>query len=178
MDWSQLLEAGESLRWQGRPAPRCWTFRNWRHACFGALVLVFSLWWQISGLSLAQDGGGLWPALLPIPFVLAAAYLAVGHLLVARWEWRNVCYAVSDRRILATRGLLRQQVAVLPLSALSYFQVVPHGEHLATLRLHAASLERWCVLHCIEHPELVTPLLAAVVATYGNSADDSRGEIV
>lgn len=177
MDWTTLLEPGETLRWQGRPAPRCWTFRNWRHACFGGVLLLFSLWWQKSGIDLAQESDSLLPLLLPLPFVLAAAYLAVGQLLLARWEWNRVCFAVSERRVLATRGVARLRVAALPLAEVSYYQVVPYGEHLATIRIHAAALDRWCVLHCVEHPELVTPWLDAALAV-PEQAGVAAGEFV
>jgi len=118
MNWQPLLLPEESLRWQGRPAPRCWTFRNWRHSLFGMLLLPFSIWWQGIGLSLGREYANVWLFLLPLPVLLFALYLAFGHLLLARLEWERVFFAVTDRRILVRRGVrgqvLLSQNRVLP----------------------------------------------------------------
>lgn len=171
------LEPGEILRWEGRPAPRCFTFRNWRHSLFGILLLLLALWWQRIGLDLAAaEGVGLlgW---LPLPAVLAGCYLAFGHLLLARLEWERVAYAVTDRRVLLRRGLLRPRLQQMPLSTLRYVTAAPLGAHLGHLRLADAD-GRWLILCCLEHGEGVLPLLEAAIAANGVAVGGAGGETV
>lgn len=166
MSWTPWLEPDESLRWEARPAPRCWTFRNWRHSLFGAVLLLIALWWQQLGLGLQRETGQLWWALLPLPLVLAGAWLAVGHLVVARCEWSRVAYAVTERRILLRRGLLRSRLRQLPLARLRYCTLTPLGAELAHLRL--ADVDGvWLTLCCVEHPGRVLPLLEAAIIANG-----------
>lgn len=171
MDWSSWLEDGETLRWEGRPAPRCYTFRNWRHALLGSLLLLLSLFWQTVGWHLATVVTP-WPALLPLPLVLIAAYLSFGHLLLARLEWERVFYAVTDRRVLALGGFRHSTLRQLPLEHLSACRVQSLGRELASLRLRGAGEGADLRLCCLEYPHLVLPLLEAAIAA------NSAGEIV
>ena len=77
------LTADETIRWHGRPAPRAYTFRNWRHSLLGLALLLPCLIWQLVGIELAADGAPSWVAWLPLPFNLATLYLAFGQLLIA-----------------------------------------------------------------------------------------------
>ncbi|MEJ2698953.1 MAG: PH domain-containing protein [Desulfuromonadales bacterium] len=167
MTWEGHLGPAEVLRWEGRPAPRCFTFRNWLHSLFGFLLLFLASYWQMVGYQLSQAHHSLILALVPLPFLLAGIYLSFGHLLLARWEWENVFYAVTDRRILARRGLFRPRVEELPLAEVTGFRLKPLGENLGTLRIQGsgdppASL----VLHCIEYPGQVTELFEEAVGNF------------
>lgn len=164
MTWSSLLAPGEILRWEGRPAPRCFTFRNWRHSLFGILLLILASFWQMVGYRLSFDHRSSLLAWVPLPFLLAAVYLCFGHLLVARWEWEKVFYAVTDRRILVRRGLFRPRVEELPLEELTGFRLKPLGEHLATLRVRGGGDRAPTIaLQCIEYPRQVVELLEEAV---------------
>jgi len=163
MDRSTLLEADERLRWEGRPAPRCFTFRNWRHSLFGCLLLVASVYWQIVGIQLGRTYHLPLIAWIPLPFLVAALYLSVGHLLLARLEWERVFYAVTDRRIVVRRGLFGQRLQDLPLEEVSFFRLHPLGEHLGTVRIHGSDERKPLTLCCIEHPRNLTGLLEEVV---------------
>jgi len=101
MNWNDYLAEGETLAWEGRPAPRAFTFRNGLHSLFGVLLLVGAIFWQVIACGLAKAQPWPWPALIPVPFLLAGLYLTFGHLLLARLEWSRVGYAVSNRRLLA-----------------------------------------------------------------------------
>lgn len=164
MNWQPLLLPEETLRWQGRPAPRCWTFRNWRHSLFGMLLLPFSVWWQGTGLSLGREYANVWLILLPLPVLLFALYLAFGHLLLARLEWEKVFFAVTDRRILLRRGVRGQVLLSLPLDEVGAYRLVPQGECLGTVKIRARGGEERLTLSCIEYPQGVTALLDAVLA--------------
>jgi hypothetical protein len=164
MNWQSHLLTGESLRWQGRPAPRCWTFRNWRHSLFGMLLLPFSIWWQGVGYSLGQEYASFWPVLLPLPVLLAAIYLAFGHLLLARLEWEQVYFAITDRRILLRKGLRGQTLMALPLEQMRSFRVLPQGEVLGSVRIYPGGSEGALNLSCIEYPQGATDLLEAALA--------------
>ncbi|NIQ08768.1 MAG: hypothetical protein GWO23_03415, partial [Gammaproteobacteria bacterium] len=68
-----------------------------------------------------------WLSWLPIPFVLAGVYFSVGHLLQARLEWNNVSYAITNKRLLASRGVSKTHVESIPLSDVTYFKLRLHG---------------------------------------------------
>ncbi len=168
MDWKPCLEEGELLRWQGRPAPRAFVFRNWVHSLVGLLLLLISAYWQMVGVQLAAVYHLPWLAWIPIPFVLIGLYLGVGHVLLARVEWEHVYYAVTDRRLLAQRGLLRQRIDTFALAELTGFQVKPLGAELATLRVSALGTGSSLVFIAIEYPQQVTAMLEAALIDNGH----------
>ncbi|BCR05252.1 hypothetical protein DESUT3_23210 [Desulfuromonas versatilis] len=174
MDWSSYLEAGEVLRWEGRPAPRCFTFRNWKHSLFGILLLVLALYWQVVGYQLAKVYEAAWLGWMPLPFIIIALYLSVGHLVLARLEWEKVYYAVTDRRILALRGLRSIRFQSMPLAQLSYFRIKPLGESLGTVRVSCSDSPSPLVVCCIEHPRSMTDLLEEALRANGVAVQ--RGE--
>jgi hypothetical protein len=152
------LATGETILWQGRPAPRAYTFRNWRHALFGLALTLPCLLWQLVGIELAAGGAPFWTAWLPLPFNLGAFYLGFGQLLVARLEWERVYYAVSNQTIYHYGGLFRPRLNSMPISALAAVRQKKLGPNLATIRMEpkeGAPL----VFAAIEHPELLLPFL-------------------
>ena len=151
------LAEGEHLQWEGRPAPRCYTFRHWRHSIFGMLFLGLACGWQILGMQMAEEHTA-WLAWVPLPFLLIGIYLSVGHLIQARLEWNNVRYAITDQRLLAERGLFRRKVTSMSLVEMSYFRLDRQGENLGTLRVYQSSGQQM-VLHCLEYPHQATRLL-------------------
>ena len=76
--WPTLL-SGESLQWEGRPAPRCYTFRQWRHALFGVVLTIVCGVWEVMGVQQAAEQGWRWLAWVPLPFLGYALWLAFGH---------------------------------------------------------------------------------------------------
>jgi hypothetical protein len=164
-----LLLPDETLQWEGRPAPRCYTFRCWRHALFGLLLTVFCAAWTWLGIEQAAEQGWPWLAWMPLPFLGYALWLAVGQLLAARLEWARVAYAVTDRRIIVQRGLFKSELTALHLNRVTWFRLQPHGAELGTLRVHGEAGDPVLLLHCIEYPRRPAALLeAAIKAKHAN----------
>lgn len=164
------LAVGETILWQGRPAPRAYTFRNWRHALFGLALTLPCLLWQLVGIELVAGGAPLWVAWLPLPFNLGALYLAFGQLLIARLEWEKVYYAVSDRAIYQSCGLFRPRLFTLELSAVGSVRKKTLGPNLATIRIEGRD-GQVLLLATIEHPELLLrtlPDVAGLVTAHKN----------
>ncbi|MBE0595919.1 MAG: PH domain-containing protein [Desulfuromonadales bacterium] len=164
MDWTPVLQPGESLRWEGRPAPTCFCFRNWRHSFYGSLLLVFSVYWLVIGVPLRAVFGHWLLGWAPAPFVLVGLYLSIGHLVHARLEWEKVFYAVTDRRILVRRGFFRPRLQSLPLRELTGFAFQPLGADLGSFRLTGSHSPRALALTCIDHPGRLTSLLELTLA--------------
>ena len=157
------LEEGETVRWEARPAPRCYTFRHWRHSVFGLIFLAICSYWQVLGIAMADSYDIRWLSWLPLPFVITGLYFFVGHLVQARLEWNNVYYAITDRRVIVQRGLARPHSSFIELSEVTYFRLHRQGEQLGTLRVHQGR-EQQLVLHCLEHPHRATELLEKAIA--------------
>ena len=172
--WPQLQE-GETLRWEGRPAPRCYTFRQWRHTAFGGLLTAFCAVWLWMGLGQMRETGWLWPILLPPPFLVYALWLAVGQLLSARLEWNNVAYAITDRRLLVRGGVLSPRETTLALERLTWFRLQPHGEELGSLRVHGAEGDPVMFLHCLEYPRCPAELLEVAIKEKDGFNAETRG---
>ncbi|HKK01600.1 MAG TPA: PH domain-containing protein [Desulfuromonadales bacterium] len=161
MDWAEYLDAGEVLEWEGRPAPRCFTFRNWRHSLFGLLLLLIAVYWQVVGFQMGLVYQHPYFAWVPLPVIFVALYLTLGHLIHARLEWEKVFYAISDRRLLVVRGVWRPRLRAVPLEAVRWFQLKPLGADLATLKIRTAEPVVTLFLSCVEHPRPVVELLEA-----------------
>ncbi len=175
MNWAGVLVGNEVLYWQGRPAPRCYTFRNWRHALFGVFLFLLSLYWLTIGVQLAAVYGLPWLPWIPVPFLLIGLFLGLGQLAAARVEWEQVFYAVTDRRILVRRGLRGKTLESLPLNEVVWFQLRPHGEELGTLRIRGRDPQARLTLSCIEYPRKVTVLLEGAMAVSGQECPLREG---
>jgi hypothetical protein len=156
------LAVDETIQWQGRPAPRAYTFRHWRHALFGLALMLPCLLWQLVGIELVTGGAPLWVAWLPLPFNLGSLYLAFGQLLIARLEWEQVLYVVSDRSIYQRNGFFRPRLRSLPLAAVTSVRKKPLGPNLATVRIDGPAGES-LLFAAIEHPELLLRLFSGPV---------------
>jgi hypothetical protein len=163
MDWSPFLEAGERVEWEGRPAPRCFTFRHWKQAAFGLFFLVASGVWMMIGMQVAGEYQKTWLAFLPIPFVAIGGYLTFGPLLMARLEWEQVFYALTDRRLIALRGIRQQHLVAVNRADVIYFLLKKQGAELATLQVHARPEDPVLFLHCVEHPFILAQRLEKIV---------------
>jgi hypothetical protein len=160
--------SGETLQWEGRPAPRCYTFRQWRHALFGLVLTGFCGVWAWFGVQQAAEQGWPWLAWVPLPFLGYALWLGCGQLLAARLEWSRVAYAITDRRLIVRGGLFRPRQASLPLDRITWFRLEPHGEELGTLQVRGGAGDPVLVLHCIEYPRRAAALLEAAIKAKGN----------
>lgn len=168
--WKRLLQPDEQIVWQGRPAPRAYTFRNWRwslQAAAGLIMVLFfrqgtgpiqvdyavERWWTWAGLVV-----GLWAG--------------VGHLLWARLEWESVFYLLTDRRLVVVSGLLGHRRRELPLAELEDIEEHNLGVALATVKVKGGG--RRLTLHCLEHPQL---LVQSLYALAGSASSNGAGAV-
>lgn len=163
MNWSEHLNDGERIVWQGKPAPRCYTFRNWPHSLFGLVLLLSTCVWFYVGLHLESEHQQALYSWIPVPFLLAGLYLTVGHLIVARLQWESVYYAISDRHLLLRKGVFRKEVTALPLDTVVWFALKPYSETLGTVLVRCSADERKLVFACLEQPRQMTDLLEAAL---------------
>lgn len=168
VSWPALLP-GETVCWEGRPAPRCYTFRRWRHALFGLFLTAVCAVWAWLGVQQAAEQGWPWLAWVPLPFLGYAAWLGCGQLLAARLEWNRVAYAISDRRVMVRSGLLRSRFAELDLRRVTWFRLQPHGEELGSLRIHGEGGDPVLILHCIEYPRRPVAFLEEAIRKKTNA---------
>lgn len=167
MSWEDYLDVGESLRWEAKPAPRCYTFRHWKKSLFGLLLVILAVWWQVIGLQMSAVYDLAILALIPIPAWVTGLYLAFGHLILSRLEWDKVGYAVTDRRVIARRGLRRERVREIPLDQVGYFCLEPHGEQLGSVKILSADSHTRMMFCCVEYPRKVTDLLEEAMRISG-----------
>lgn len=167
MDWELYLENGESIRWEGKPAPRCYTFRNWKHSLFGMLLTLFATWWQVFAIQLSAVYDFPYLVWIPVPFWLGGFYLAFGHLVVARLEWDNVGYLVTDRRILVKRGVRKLILEQVSLEKVCYFRLHRYAEELGTVRVYTPDGSPPLKLLCLEYPRRLTSLLEEEMSARG-----------
>ena len=149
--WNNILQPDEYIVWQGRPAPRAYTFRNWRwsmQAVAGlAMVLFFRQGTGPLQVDPAVDRWWTWAGLV------VGLWAGVGHLIWARLEWEQVFYLLTNRRLVAVSGLWGRRLRVLPLAELEDVEQVPLGEALATVKVSGGG--RRLTLFCLEHPRLL-----------------------
>jgi hypothetical protein len=165
MDWTPFLEPLEHVRWEGRPAPRCYTFRKWRLSVYGLLLLLLSVFFFVISIPFGEFQGRHFVAFFPIPFILLGIYLSVGQVLLARREWEHVFYAVTDRRILVQRGIWRSRVETMPLEEALCFIYRPLGRELGSFLVRGGAPRPPLALLCIEHPQPLALLLEEALAS-------------
>jgi len=153
LDWEWPLEEGETLLWQGRPAPRCYTFRNWKLAVAATLLFFGSSFWMMLAYELIKtDGYPWWLLLIPAPLVLLSLWFGPVGLLLARIRWEKVFYALTDKRLLVRDGLSSAQIDTYPLSDVVDWKQKNYSEHLVSLRLQINNHQP-VILHCLEQPQ-------------------------
>ena len=155
-DWQWSLAESETLLWQGRPAPRCYTFRNWKPALAGTVLFLACSFWMMLGLQLVETGEySNLLVLMTLPLVVVTFLLGPGCLILARWRWEKICYALTDRRILLRDGLLQARFRGYPADGISGWQQKRFGEQLASIRILRGE-ESPVIFACLEHPQLLT----------------------
>lgn len=154
-DWSWPLNENENLLWQGRPAPRCYTFRNWKLSAAGTVLFLACSFWMLLGLELARaEHYSVLLVLITLPLVVATFFLGPGQLLLARWRWEKLFYAVTDQRVLVRDGLLTEQFRAFSVEEISGWQQRRFGEHLASIRILRGD-DAPQILACLEQPQLL-----------------------
>jgi len=109
MNWP-ALSAGENVVWRGKPVRSQYMMKDKKLTLTAVPLGVFITFWMSMALRIPKKGGPenimawLFPA-FGMLFVLQALYLLVGHYLRNWLEWKNVEYAVTNRRTVVRRGL-------------------------------------------------------------------------
>ncbi|SEA15010.1 hypothetical protein SAMN05660420_01390 [Desulfuromusa kysingii] len=156
-NWS--LQDGETILWQGRPAPRCYTFRHWLQATIGTILYLASCFWLMVGVELVRSQGySWWLAIAPFLIALAAFAVGPGQLIMARLRWEKVFYALTDQRLLVRNRMFKTTTNSYPLCHFKKVKQKHYGEHLSSLRLSFQETQP-VTLECIEHPENFLNLL-------------------
>lgn len=157
--WNKLLEAEECIVWQGRPAPRAYTFRNWRWSMQAAAGLAMVLLFQQGNgplqVDYAVDQWWTWAGLV------VGFWAGIGHILWARMEWEHVFYMMSDRRLVAISGILGRRQQVFSLEQLQKVEQQSLGKALATVKISGGG--QHMTLLCLEYPQLLLQLLSCHV---------------
>jgi hypothetical protein len=111
MNWPALY-VGENVAWRGKPLRSKYTTKDAKLTLTGIPVAVFIAFWMSMALKIPKKGSPedwmawLFPA-FGVIFVLQALYLLVGHYLRNWLEWKNVEYAVTNRRTVIRKGVWR-----------------------------------------------------------------------
>ncbi len=167
MNWNDHLYKNETIVWQGKPAPRCYTLRNWPHSLFGLVLLLACLVWFYVGINIGHDTQSTVYGWLPVPFLLASLYLLIGHLLIARLEWDSVYYAVTDQRVLAQQGLVKKTISSLLLEDIVWFRLKSFSENLGSVSIRGQRDSGSVTIACIEQPRQFTDLLEKAMVQSG-----------
>jgi hypothetical protein len=107
-----VLSAGENVVWRGKPVRSQYMMKDRKLTLTAIPLGIFITFWMSMALRIPKKGGPenimawLFPA-FGMLFVLQALYLLVGHYLRNWLEWKNVEYAVTNRRTVVRRGLWR-----------------------------------------------------------------------
>ena len=145
------LEAGETLLWEGCPAPRCFCFYHWKRAGWGLLALGLGAF-----IVFARFPGKIW---VLVVLGLCTLWFLAGQFVWARLRWKHVFYAITDRALWALEGRRR---AFLERKFITGMSAEWHGAALATLRFSAQNGAQM-TWYAVEHPELVFEVLRVEV---------------
>ncbi len=151
VQWS--LDDGETILWQGRPAPRCYTFRHWLQATIGTILFLACSFWLMVGIQLVRvEGYSWWLALAPLLLLIAAFFVGPGQLILARLRWEKIFYALTNRRLLVRNRLFGHKISIYHLCDYKRFKQKKYGQKLSSLRLSFKGNPP-IVLECLEQPE-------------------------
>ncbi len=159
LEWP-LIE-GETLCWQGRPAPRCYVFKRWLQALLGTLIFLASSLWLMVGYHLVSSQDITpWLLIIPLLLIIVAFGIGPGHILMARMRWEHIFYALSDQRLFVRSGR-NGRLKIYSLAAYRGFQKRRYGKRQVSFRLKFSD-EVPVVLECLEHSENFTACLPVI----------------
>lgn len=148
------LAEGETILWQGRPAPRCYTFRHWFQATIGTVLFLASSFWLMVGAQLVYyQGHSWWLAFAPFLLTVAAFFIGPGQLALARLRWEEIYYALTDQRLLVRNKLIICKSITYKMDDFRKYQQKTYGKNLLSLKLFFKDSPP-VTLECLEHPEL------------------------
>lgn len=135
------LSPGEHLLWAGRPAPGI------RFRSEDAFLVPFSLLWggmAIYMLVQVLKIGGMVDRpeppfifrIVPVAFVLVGQYYIWGRFVYGLWKKKHTYYAVTNRRVLVVRNIVKRHVATAFLDSLPSLILEGGRGSEGTLRFH------------------------------------------
>ena len=149
---SVVLQDGEKLLWQGRPAPRCYTFRYWKQAVLGGVLFLLSSFWLMLAYELAREGEPRWLMLIPLPLIVGSFVFGPLQIILSRLRWPRQFYQLTDLR------LLSNEQGALSLAEIAVVKQKSYGARLVSLRFETAAGTA-VTLICIEQPGSLLALL-------------------
>jgi len=160
-----VLAEGENILWQGRPAPRCYTFRHWLQALIGTVLFLASSFWLLVGAQLVyyQDYSR-WLVVAPFLLTVAAFFIGPGQLALARLRWEDIYYALTDQRLLVRNKLIITRSVTYKMADFRKYQQKKYGKNLLSLKLFFVDSPA-VTLECLEHPELLIRHLPEVAGS-------------
>ena len=171
------LMADERVLWFARPDRALYLRRFRALSGFGLLFLGIAAFWFAVSLVFVGPSSTLVENLYRwwgLPSVIVAALLVYGPMVVARIQWQRTYYALTDRRLIVQRGLLRTRAHVIPLSPMPRLIVEAEGGWgnlilaggSATERLDAPGRKAYysgtITLWCIRDPAAVAERITGV----------------
>ncbi len=147
-----MSRGDEKVLWQGRPAPRCYTFQYWKQALIGSTLFLASSFWLMLALELIGEGHPFWLALFPLPLVVGSFIFGPLQIIIARWRWAKIFYQLTEQSLYFTESKSVQ------LAEITEIKVKRMGKQLASLRV-AVEGSSPLIIHCIEQPDSLLALL-------------------
>jgi len=129
-DLDSRLAPGEVVLWRGKPERQPFVFRTWPLSIFGAALVLAAVSFEVTILTTEAPDS---LALVGVPFLLAALYMAVGHFLVTAREWRNTEYMVTERQVLIRHGIFQPSLTIYSLHGLPHTIVQMHGSDVGNI---------------------------------------------
>ncbi len=149
------LTDNETILWQGRPAPRCYTFRHWLQAAIGTILFLACSFWLMVGVQLIYyQGHSWWLAVVPFLLTVGAFFIGPGQLALARLRWEEIYYALTDQRLLVRNKLVFCKSKVYPMGDFKKYKQKKYGHNLLSLKMFFHDVPP-VTLECLEHPELL-----------------------
>ncbi len=153
------LNEGETVLWQGRPAPRCYTFRHWLQATIGTILFFACSFWSMVGLQLIKaEGYSIGLVIAPLIMVVAAFFIGPGQLILSRLRWEKIFYVLTDQRLLVRNRILGNKTNIYSLDNYKHHKKKNYGKDLCSLRLSFQGSAP-IILECLEAPENLLELL-------------------
>ena len=150
------LEKNEDMLWQGRPAPRCYLLRHWRGQVVCVFALIVCIFMVVQAIQ--RDFSAVAITLLLL-FMLIILAVGPVRLILLRYRWESIFYALTDQRLLVQRGS-QQQTISYPLVNLQSIVLCSYAERLADIKLTFLDSSR-IVLECLEEPDTCLRALPA-----------------
>ena len=110
--WEDYLAADERLLWQGAPATGLrFSAKGLFTSIFGLFFFGFSVFW----VAMAASFGGNTPLdylfpLFGLPFVLVGFWMVVGHWFYDAFKRKRSRYALTTKRAIIARNLMRRKM--------------------------------------------------------------------